>query len=40
MEFYAPDGGEIWFNGERIDGVTPDRVAANFDALLASIAQA
>ena len=28
MEFYKPDGGEIWFRGERIDGVTPDRVAA------------
>jgi branched-chain amino acid transport system ATP-binding protein len=27
MEFYHPDGGEIWFRGERIDGVTPDRVA-------------
>ncbi len=27
MEFYAPDGGEIWFRGERIDGITPDRVA-------------
>jgi branched-chain amino acid transport system ATP-binding protein len=27
MEFYAPDGGEIWFRGERIDQVTPDRVA-------------
>ena len=28
MEFYKPDGGEIWFRGERIDGVTPDRVAS------------
>ena len=28
MEFYNPDGGEIWFRGARIDGVTPDRVAA------------
>jgi branched-chain amino acid transport system ATP-binding protein len=27
MEFYQPDGGEIWFKGERIDGITPDRVA-------------
>ncbi|MEE8202535.1 MAG: ABC transporter ATP-binding protein [Alphaproteobacteria bacterium] len=27
MEFYHPDGGEIWFQGARIDGVTPDRVA-------------
>ena len=27
MEFFPPDGGEIWFRGERIDGVTPDRVA-------------
>jgi branched-chain amino acid transport system ATP-binding protein len=27
MEFYHPDGGEIWFRGERIDGVTPDHVA-------------
>ncbi len=27
MEFYHPDGGEIWFRGKRIDGVTPDRVA-------------
>jgi branched-chain amino acid transport system ATP-binding protein len=28
MEFYKPDGGEIYFAGGRIDGVTPDRVAA------------
>src|SRR5687767_4781344 len=28
MEFYRPDGGEIHFAGERIDGITPDRVAA------------
>ena len=28
MEFYTPDGGAIWFAGERIDGVSPDRVAA------------
>jgi branched-chain amino acid transport system ATP-binding protein len=28
MEFYSPDGGEIIFAGERIDGITPDRVAA------------
>ena len=28
MEFYQPDAGEIWFRGERIDGTTPDRVAA------------
>ena len=27
MEFYRPDGGEIWFLGDRIDGVTPDVVA-------------
>ena len=27
MEFYHPDGGEIWFQGARIDGITPDRVA-------------
>jgi branched-chain amino acid transport system ATP-binding protein len=27
MEFYQPDGGEIWFKGERIDGIMPDRVA-------------
>lgn len=28
MSFYTPDGGEIWFRGDRIDHVTPDRVAA------------
>jgi branched-chain amino acid transport system ATP-binding protein len=28
MEFYSPDGGEIIFAGGRIDGITPDRVAA------------
>lgn len=28
MGFYHPEGGEIWFRGERIDHVTPDRVAA------------
>jgi branched-chain amino acid transport system ATP-binding protein len=28
MEFYRPDGGEVYFAGGRIDGVTPDRVAA------------
>ena len=28
MEFYQPDGGEVWFNGGRIDGLTPDKVAA------------
>jgi branched-chain amino acid transport system ATP-binding protein len=28
MELYSPDGGEIIFAGERIDGVTPDRVAS------------
>jgi branched-chain amino acid transport system ATP-binding protein len=27
MEFYQPDGGEIWFRGERIDGIMPDAVA-------------
>jgi branched-chain amino acid transport system ATP-binding protein len=27
MEFYTPDDGAVWFAGERIDGVTPDRVA-------------
>jgi branched-chain amino acid transport system ATP-binding protein len=27
MEFYTPDDGQIWF-GQRIDGLTPDRVAA------------
>ncbi|MGH6905097.1 MAG: ABC transporter ATP-binding protein [Geminicoccaceae bacterium] len=28
MEFYTPDAGQIWFAGQRIDGLTPDRVAA------------
>ena len=28
MQFYHPDAGAIWFDGERIDGLTPDRVAA------------
>jgi branched-chain amino acid transport system ATP-binding protein len=28
MEFYTPDNGEIWFAGQRIDGLMPDRVAA------------
>jgi branched-chain amino acid transport system ATP-binding protein len=28
MEFYSPDSGRIWFNGQRIDGLPPDRVAA------------
>jgi branched-chain amino acid transport system ATP-binding protein len=28
MEFYKPDGGEVYFAGGRIDGITPDRVAA------------
>ena len=28
MEFYPPDDGEIWFASQRIDGLTPDRVAA------------
>jgi branched-chain amino acid transport system ATP-binding protein len=28
MEFYTPDAGEVYFAGERIDGITPDRVAA------------
>ena len=28
MGFYQPTGGEVWFGGERIDGVTPDVVAA------------
>jgi len=27
MQFYTPDDGEVVFLGERIDGVTPDRVA-------------
>jgi branched-chain amino acid transport system ATP-binding protein len=26
--FYRPDGGEIWFEGRRIDGLRPDQVAA------------
>jgi branched-chain amino acid transport system ATP-binding protein len=28
MEFYPPEVGQIWFAGQRIDGLTPDRVAA------------
>jgi branched-chain amino acid transport system ATP-binding protein len=28
MEFYPPDDGQIWFAGQRIDGLTPDRVAS------------
>jgi branched-chain amino acid transport system ATP-binding protein len=28
MEFYTPEDGQIWFAGQRIDGLTPDRVAA------------
>src|SRR5215471_6289735 len=28
MQFYLPTSGRIWFDGERIDGITPDRVAA------------
>jgi len=28
MNFYSPDGGEVWFDGVRLDGVTPDRVAS------------
>jgi branched-chain amino acid transport system ATP-binding protein len=28
MEFYTPGDGQIWFAGQRIDGLTPDRVAA------------
>jgi branched-chain amino acid transport system ATP-binding protein len=28
MEFYTPDDGQIWFAGQRIDGLTPHRVAA------------
>jgi branched-chain amino acid transport system ATP-binding protein len=28
MEFYTPDDGQIWFAGQRIDGLAPDRVAA------------
>ena len=27
MNFYPPDTGKVWFNGARVDGVTPDRVA-------------
>ena len=27
MQFFQPSAGEIWFGGERIDGLTPDRVA-------------
>ncbi|MFO1169483.1 MAG: ABC transporter ATP-binding protein [Hyphomicrobiaceae bacterium] len=27
MNFYTPDDGSVVFDGERIDGVTPDRVA-------------
>jgi branched-chain amino acid transport system ATP-binding protein len=27
MEFYQPDGGEILFDGIRIDGISPDQVA-------------
>jgi branched-chain amino acid transport system ATP-binding protein len=28
MEFYTPDAGQVYFAGQRIDGITPDRVAA------------
>jgi branched-chain amino acid transport system ATP-binding protein len=28
MEFYTPDEGQIWFAGQRTDGLSPDRVAA------------
>ena len=28
MEFYTLDEGQIWFAGQRTDGLTPDRVAA------------
>ena len=28
MEFYPPENGQIWFAGQRIDGLMPDRVAA------------
>jgi branched-chain amino acid transport system ATP-binding protein len=28
MEFYTPEDGRIWFAGQRIDGLAPDRVAA------------
>jgi branched-chain amino acid transport system ATP-binding protein len=27
MEFYTPESGRIWFEGKRIDGILPDRVA-------------
>jgi len=27
MEFYTPESGRIWFEGKRIDGLLPDRVA-------------
>ena len=27
MEFYSPESGQVFFAGERIDGLTPDRVA-------------
>jgi branched-chain amino acid transport system ATP-binding protein len=27
MEFYTPDEGAVWFGGERMDGLSPDRVA-------------
>jgi branched-chain amino acid transport system ATP-binding protein len=25
MQFYLPTSGRIWFDGERVDGITPDR---------------
>lgn len=28
MEFYTPEEGQIWFAGQRTDGLSPDRVAA------------
>jgi branched-chain amino acid transport system ATP-binding protein len=28
MAYYPPEDGSIWFAGERVDGLTPDRVAA------------
>ena len=28
MAFFSHDDGELWFDGERIDGITPDKVAA------------
>jgi branched-chain amino acid transport system ATP-binding protein len=28
MQFYLPTSGQIWFDDERVDGITPDRVAA------------